>query len=108
MSVWSTKPVRDFLYLGDAAEAIIKLINTDYTGPVNLATGTSVSVGRIVEILESLSGKKVKNLNKEVSGPMNFECDISLLKKLTGWTPKHTLEEGLKITYERMKGWVGN
>ena len=106
VDVWNTKPVRDFLYLGDAAEAIIKLIDTDYVGPVNLATGESVSVGRIVKILEELSGKKVKNLERRVSGPMNFQCDISLLKKLTGWEPKHTLEEGLKITYERMKKWV--
>lgn len=106
VSVWNTKPVRDFLYLGDAAEAIVKLMETDYTGPVNLASGTSVSVGGIAKILEGLSGKKIKDLDKEVSGPMHFECDISLLKKLTGWEPKHTLEEGLAITYKRMEEWA--
>lgn len=105
-SVWSKKPVRDFLYLSDAAEAIIKLMETDYTGVVNLGTGSSVSIGKIAEILENISGKKIIDLNKEVSGPMNFQCDISLVNKLTGWHPKHSIEEGLSLTYERMKQWA--
>lgn len=106
VSVWSKKPVRDFLYLSDAAEAIIKLMETDYTGVVNLGTGSSVSIGKIAEILENISGKKIIDLNKDVSGPMNFRCDISLVNKLTGWHPKHSIEEGLSLTYERMKQWA--
>ncbi len=106
VSVWSKKPVRDFLYTPDAADAIVKLLHTDYTGPVNLGTGQSVSVGRIAEIIEELSGKKVKDLNKPVSGPMEFVCDITLVKKLTGWKPTHTIEEGLAKTYETMKQYA--
>ncbi len=106
VTVWSKTPVRDFLYLDDAAEAIIKLMETDYTGIVNLGSGKSVSIDRIAEILEKLSGKKITDLQKEVTGPMNFLCDISLVKKLTGWEPKHTIEDGLCITYERMKEWA--
>jgi len=106
VTLWNAKPVRDFLYLDDAAEAIIKLMETDYTGVVNLGTGSSVSIGRIAEILENISGKKIIDLNKDVSGPMNFQCDISLVNKLTGWKPKHTIEDGLRLTYERMKQWA--
>ena len=103
ITVWNTKPVRDFLYTPDAADAIIKLLDTDYTGPINLGTGKSVSVRRIVRIIGDLSGKKIKDLGKPVSGPMNFVCDISLIKKLTGWRPKYSIEEGLAETYEIMK-----
>lgn len=103
VTVWNTKPVRDFLYTPDAADAIVKLLETDYIGPVNLGTGKSVSVGRIIEIIEKLSGKKINNLNKSVSGPMHFISDISLVKRLTGWEPKYSIEEGLKETYEIMK-----
>lgn len=103
VTVWSTKPVRDFLYTADAADAIIKLLNTDYVGPVNLGTGKSVGVGRITEIIEDLSGKKIKDLDQPVSGPMNFVCDISLVKRLTGWKPKYSIEDGLRETYEIMK-----
>ena len=103
VTVWNTKPVRDFLYTPDAADAIVKLLDTDYVGPINLGTGKSVSVGRIVKIIEDLSGKKIKDLDQPVSGPMNFVCDISLIKKLTGWEPKYSIEEGLRETYEIMK-----
>lgn len=108
VTVWSKKPVRDFLYTPDAAEAIVKLLDTDYTGPVNLGTGQSVSVGRIVEIIEKLSGKKIKDLGKPVSGPMHFVCDISRVKKLISWEPKHSIEDGLKETYEIMKQYREN
>ncbi len=106
VSVWSKKPVRDFLFLDDAAEAIIQLMETDYTGVVNLGSGASVSIGRIAEILEGISGKHVNDLERDVSGPMNFQCDNSLVNKLTGWAPKHTIEEGLCLTYQRMNGWA--
>lgn len=106
VTVWNTKPIRDFLYTPDAADAIIKLLDTDYTGPVNLGTGNSVSVGRIAKIIETLSGKKIKDLGKPVSGPMNFVCDISLVKRLTGWEPKYSIEKGLKETYKIMKGYA--
>lgn len=106
VTVWNTKPVRDFLYTPDAGEAIVKLLSTDYTGPVNLGTGQSFSVGRIAEIIERLSGKTIRDLGKPVSGPMQFTCDISLIKKLTGWEPKHTIEEGIRKTYETMKQYA--
>ncbi len=106
VTVWNTKPVRDFLYTPDAADAIIKLLDTDYVGPVNLGTGKSVSVRQITNIIEDLSGKKIKDLNKPVSGPMNFVCDISLVKNLTGWEPKYSIEEGLKETYKIMKQYA--
>lgn len=103
VTVWNTKPIRDFLYTPDAADAIMKLLVSDYTGSINLGSGKSVSVGCITEIIENLSGKKIKNLNQPVPGPMNFVCDISRIKSLTGWEPKHSIEEGLNKTYEIMK-----
>ena len=106
VTIWNTKPIRDFLYTPDAADAIIKLLDTDYIGPINLGTGKSVSVGRIVKIIEDLSGKKIKNLDKAVSGPMNFVCDISRIKTLTGWEPKYSIEEGIRETYKIMKQYA--
>lgn len=106
VTVWNTKPVRDFLYTPDAADAIIKLLDTHYTGPVNLGSGQSVSVGQIVKIIEKLSGKKIKDLRQRVTGPMNFVCDISLVKRLTGWEPKYSIEKGIRETYEIMKQYA--
>lgn len=103
--VWSTKPERDWIYLKDAADAIVALLGADHVGPVNFGTGEAHSVGDIIEILEKLSGKKIKVLDVPVSGPMKFIADVTLLKKLTGWKPKYSLEEGLIDTYNIMKQW---
>lgn len=105
IKIWNTTPVRDFLYLGDAAHAVVRLLDTDYTGVINVGSGRSVSVGRIAQIIESLSGRPVKNLNQPVSGPMHFTCDISRLQSLTGWQPRFSIEEGLRLTYTRMRAW---
>lgn len=106
VTVWNTKPVRDFLYTVDAADAIVRLLDTEYVGPVNLGTGQSVSVGDIAKIIEKLSGKKIKDLGKPVTGPMRFACDISLVTRLTGWRPKYSIRDGLTETYERMKEYA--
>lgn len=94
---------RDFIYVKDAADAVIALLGTDYTGPINLGAGEMNSVSKIVEIIENLSGKKFTIKEQSASGPMKFQTDISLLKKLTGWNPKYSLEEGLTETYNIMK-----
>lgn len=105
IKIWSDKPKRDFIFSEDAADAIIKLLDTDYTGILNLGTGTMNSCKEIISIVEKLSGKKVISENKKVWGPMEFNSDIALLKKLTDWKPKHSLEEGLTKTYGIMKDY---
>ncbi|HEY4500539.1 MAG TPA: hypothetical protein VJH25_01975, partial [Candidatus Paceibacterota bacterium] len=93
---------RDFIYAKDAARAVVLLLDSDYTGPVNLGSGAMRSVGDIVSIIERLSKKKIKILDVPVTGPMKFVTDISLIKKLTGWKPEYTLESGFEETYKIM------
>ena len=105
VTIWNDKPKRDFIFIEDAADAILKLINTNYTGIVNLGNGEMNSIKAITSEVEKLSGKKIKSLNKPVSGPMELEVDITLTKKLIDWAPKFTLKQGLKKTYEIMKNY---
>ena len=106
-SVQNTLPCRDFIYNNDAADAIVRLLDSSFTGKINLATGTMHSIGDIVEILEMVSGLKIDRLQGEARGHMKFQADISLLKKVIDWTPKHTLEEGLSKTYKAMEAMYG-
>ena len=103
VNIWSDLPKRDFIFTEDAADAVIKLLNCDYTGIINLGTGEMNSINKITKIIEGLSGKKIISENKEVSGPLEFIADISKIKKITGWSPKHDLESGLTKTYDIMK-----
>ena len=103
VSIWSDLPKRDFIFTEDAADAVLKLLNVDYNGTLNLGTGKMNSIKEITSIIENLSGKKIISENKDVSGPLEFSTDISKIKKITGWSPQYTLEEGLKKTYNIMK-----
>ena len=92
IKIWSSKPKRDFIFVEDAADAVIKLLNTDYNGVINLGSGEMNSIEKITNYVEKLSGKKIISENKKVSGPMELKVDISLIKRLTGWRPAYSLE----------------
>ena len=105
VSIWSDLPKRDFIFTEDAADAVLQLLNNEYTGVLNLGTGEMNSIKNISKIIENLSGKKITSENKDVSGPLEFIADISKLKKITGWSPKYTLEQGLTKTFKIMKNY---
>jgi UDP-glucose 4-epimerase len=103
--VWSTKPSRDFIYVEDAAEAILQLLDADYTGTLNLGTGEMTRVQRVVEILETVSGCPIADLGHEVAGPMRFQCDMSTMNRLIPWRPRVSIEDGIRQTWDQMKAW---
>lgn len=103
--VWTKRPQRDFIHADDAADAILRLLDTDFTGTVNLGTGTMTSVQELTELLEEISGCPIDDLGRGVPGPQQFRCDISTLRRLTGWEPRHTIATGVRDTYERMMQW---
>ncbi len=103
--VWSTKPERDFIYVEDAAHAIVKLLETDYTGNLILGTGTQTAVGEIVKTLQEVSGCPIKDLDQPVSGPMKFRCDMTTINSIIDWKPRYSTREGVEKTYKLMKSW---
>ena len=105
VTIWSDLPKRDFIFTEDAADAVIKLLDVDFTGTLNLGAGKMIPVKDIVKIVENLSGKKIISQNKDVTGPLEFVADISKIKKITGWSPSHSIEEGLTKTFNIMKNY---
>ena len=105
ISVWNTKPVRDFIFAEDAADAVVKLVNSNYTGVVNVGTGKSQPVEVLTNIISEISKKKIISKNEKVSGPYKFLTNINLLKQITKWETKYTLRQGLIKTYNIMKSY---
>ncbi|MEX2013065.1 MAG: NAD-dependent epimerase/dehydratase family protein, partial [Candidatus Levyibacteriota bacterium] len=97
---------RDFVFIDDIVEAFIKTIDngTRLTGQiVNIGTGKQYSNDEVVNKLFKVTGKKVK-INKgkfplRIWDSPYWVADISKAKKLLGWTPAHSLENGLLKTY---------
>ena len=102
-SVWNKSPKRDFIFVEDAVNAVLKLIETDYSGPVNLGSGMSSSVFELCGHLERLAGISINDEAIPVSGHMDFCQDISLVKSITDWEPQFNLGNGLEKTFKEMQ-----
>ena len=101
-SVWNKYPKRDFIFVEDAVDAVLKLLESSYSGPINLGSGVSSSVEELCSCLEKLSGISIGNQNIPVTGHMEFCQDISLIKSIIDWTPRFDLQTGLGITFDEM------
>jgi nucleoside-diphosphate-sugar epimerase len=104
--IWSAAPERDFIYADDAAEAIIRLLDCDYTGTLNLGSGAMTSVGRIVEIFRELTGCEISVLDRPVPGPMKFVADMTTINRIIDWQPRISIEEGVQRVYEKTREWM--
>jgi nucleoside-diphosphate-sugar epimerase len=60
------------------------------------------------ERYKELSEKKIISEGKNVSGPMEFTTDISLLQKTINWKPDTDIKPGLKQTYDIMKSYLNS
>ncbi|HZI89484.1 MAG TPA: NAD-dependent epimerase/dehydratase family protein, partial [Candidatus Polarisedimenticolia bacterium] len=104
LPVWGTgKATREFLYVEDAAEAIVLAAErlTD-SEPVNLGAGREISIRELSEKIAAVCGfgGKLEWDPTKPDGQPRRSLDVSRAKKLLGWTAKTSLEEGLKRTVE--------
>jgi len=104
IEVWGTgKPVREFIYVEDCADAIVLAAEkyNDVTTPLNIGTGTGTSIRELVETVNALTGFRGRidwNTDKP-DGAMMKVLDVSRMKQvLDGWVPPTTLERGLDKT----------
>ncbi len=98
--VWGTgTPTRDFVYSTDAARAL-RLILEGFSGVINLATGTSVTIREAVETLADVSGY-TREIEWDSSKPDGQHARTYDVEKITtlGWAPEVSLRDGLETTY---------
>lgn len=96
---------RDFTYVGDIVEALIRGAESEYSGgPINLGSGREHSIGEVARKIASLMKvEKVECLNQEVFGPKRHVCNNTLARQILNWQPACSLDEGLQRTYESFK-----
>lgn len=104
IEVWGTgKATREFLYAGDAAEGIL-LATEHYDGaePVNLGTGSEISIKDLVEMIADLTGFKGKIIwdKTKPDGQPRRCLDTSRAKRYFGFVAKMPFREGLKNTID--------
>lgn len=102
VEVWGTgKPVRDWLYVKDGAEAILRAASVyNDVDPLNIATGVGVSVSELAETIKRVldyKGKLVYDTSKP-DGALHKLFGIKKMKKVLKWVPSTSLERGIKET----------
>ncbi|HZE96302.1 MAG TPA: GDP-L-fucose synthase [Planctomycetota bacterium] len=105
VTVWgSGRPVREFLYVDDLAEACLFLMNREGAlpgSPINVGTGQGTSIRRLAEIIGSIVGFRgtLEFDSTKPDGAPEKVLDGSRMRTL-GWSARTPLEEGLRRTYE--------
>lgn len=102
VDVWgSGKATREFLYITDAAKAIVMATEKyDSSEPLNLGTGIETSIKDVVNLIKdeiSYTGKIVWD-SKKPDGQPRRRLDISKMKNMIGFKPEVSIKEGLKET----------
>ncbi len=94
------KQSRDFTYVDDMVDAFLLMgRHPKAVGvPVNFGTGSDISIKRTAELIKKISGSssKIVYVKKRTSEVQRLICGYSRAKKLFGWRPKISIEEGLK------------
>lgn len=91
---------RDFIFVKDVAEAIYRSVCTTSTGIYNLSTNTQNSVKDILKVLESHCTAQKIHYKEPWEGDIRHSClDNGKIRNVLRWSPRYTLEEGLKKTY---------
>jgi len=109
MSVWGDgNDVKDFLYIDDFIDGLLKLIKTDYVGAINICSGQKTTIKDVISSLKIATDTSPK-LEFDTSKPSMIPyrtMDGSKMFNLTGWSPSTSLTEGLTRTLEWYEGTV--
>ena len=99
------KQTRSFCYISDTVEGLIKLMNSNYIGPINIGNPREITILELAEKIIELTDSKSEIIFKELpeDDPVRRCPDITKAKEILGWEPKIGLEEGLTKTIEWFK-----
>jgi GDP-D-mannose 3',5'-epimerase len=113
IEVWGDgKQTRSFLYIDECIESILRFMESDFIGPVNIGSEEMVTINDLAQMAIDISNKniKIKNIDgEEFIKKYGFKCPIGvrgrnsdnkLYKEKVGWVVSDSLYSGMEKTYE--------
>ena len=92
---------RSFLYIDECVEGILRLMESDFSGPVNIGSEEMISINDFAKMIIYISGKNIAL--KNIEGPVGVNgrnSDNTLIKEKLGWSPTRPLIEGIEKLYK--------
>lgn len=110
IEIWGDgEQTRSFLYIDECVEGTLRLMNSDFIGPVNIGSEEMVTINELASMVAEIANKKVTF--KHIPGPLGVRgrnSDNKLIKEKLNWEPTSKLYDGLKITYKWIEEQVNN
>jgi GDP-D-mannose 3',5'-epimerase len=110
IEIWGDgKQTRSFLYVDECVEAVRRLVESDFSGPVNIGSEEMISINDLAKMVIEISGKNISISN--IPGPTGVRgrnSDNKLIGEKLGWQPSRPLREGMERTYKWISAQVAN
>ena len=108
IEIWGDgKQTRSFLYIDDCIEATRRLMNSNFTKPINIGSEEMVSINQLVNIVSDTANKNI-TIN-HIDGPVGVRgrnSNNELIRSVLGWDFTYSLSEGIKKTYDWIESQV--
>lgn len=91
---------RSFLFIDECVEAVRRLMNSSFQGPVNIGSEEMVTINQMARMIMDIAGKPL-NI-RHIPGPLGVRgrnSDNRLIREKLGWEPSMRLKDGLARTY---------
>ena len=102
ITIWGDgKQTRSFCYIDDCIRGIDMLVESNYANPLNIGSDRLVTIDELADIIIEISGKRIRKVYDDTKpqGVRGRNADLTVVKRVLGWEPKVSLEEGLAKTY---------
>jgi len=101
IEVWGDgQQTRSFLYIDECVEGVLRLMHSDFEGPVNIGSEEMVTINQLAQYAIDISGKNITI--KNIDGPTGVRgrnSDNKLIQEKLGWSPNYPLYNGLTETF---------
>ncbi len=101
---------RSFLYIDECIEATRRLMNSNFTEPINIGSEEMVTINQLIDIVSEVSGKAVTRRHKldAPTGVRGRNSSNDLIRSVLNWDYSITLRQGLEKTFSWINDQVNN
>ena len=108
IDIWGDgNQTRSFMFVEDCLEGTLRLMRSDFGGPVNIGSEEMVTINQLVDMVADIAGKRIEK--NHIIGPLGVRgrnSDNRLIREKLGWEPRGRLREGLEVTYRWVESQV--
>ena len=99
---------RSFCYVSDLVEGMMRLMNGEHIGPINIGNPGEYTILQLAETIQKMINPEAELAYKPLpqDDPQQRQPDITKAKNLLGWEPQINLEQGLKLTIEDFRSRI--